>query len=109
MKRVLTIIAVAVLSGCNANVGFQLGNIGKSATAPSVGPGGSLSSSSVSVRFGDIPPPNAFLGAMGLGWLFGSDPRADTKRTPPLDDSRQVNEQDCSQAVQNPTANLRCR
>ena len=83
--------------------------MGKSATTPSVGPGSSFSSSGVSVRIGEVPAAGAFLGAAGLGWLFGSDPRADTQRTPPLDANRQVNEQDCSQAVQNPTANLRCR
>jgi len=110
MKRMFALAAlVALLAGCNANIGLQIGNVGKSATVPSVGPGSSFSSSGVSVRFGDAPAAGAFLGAAGLGWLFDSDPRDDTKRTPPLDANRQVNEQDCSQALQNPTANLRCR
>ncbi len=110
MKRIFALAAFAVLlAGCNANLGFQLGNMGKSATAPTVGPGTSFSSSGVGVRFGDVPAVGAFIGAAGLGWLFGGDPRTDMQRTPPLDASRQVNEQDCSQAVQNPTANLSCR
>ncbi len=110
MKRILALAAFGtLLAGCNASVGLQIGNVGRSATQPTVGPGGSLSSSAVNVRFGDIPGAGSFLGAIGLGWLLGSDPRSDTQRTPPLDESRQVNEQDCSHAVQNPAANLRCR
>jgi len=109
MKRALALAAfAALLAGCNASVGLQIGNVGRSATQPTVGPGGSLSSSGVNVRFGDIPGAGSFLGAIGLGWLLDSDPRAETKRTPPLDEARRVDEQDCRDPVQG-AGNLRCR
>lgn len=51
MKRLL-IAAVLLLAGCAANLGFQIGSTGKSATAPSVGPGGSFSSAGVGAQYG---------------------------------------------------------
>lgn len=109
MDRLLALIAAtALLAGCNANLGFQLGHMGRSATAPTVGPGSSFSSSGISIRIGDVPPAGAFVGAAGLGILYGSDPQSGTQRPPPMDESRRVNEQDCRNPVQNP-ANLRCQ
>lgn len=109
MDRLLALIAAtALLAGCNANLGFQLGHMGRSATAPSVGPGSSFSSGGVNIRFGDAPSAGAFIGAAGLGLLYGGDPQAGAQRTPPMDDSRRVNEQDCRNPVQN-SGNLRCQ
>jgi hypothetical protein len=52
VKRFLIFAATAVLlQGCSTNLGFQFGNAGKSATAPSVGPGNSFSSGGVKARF----------------------------------------------------------
>jgi len=105
MKRVL-VVSLLLIGGCAANLGFQFGSTGKSATAPSVGPGGSFSSGGVGARFSDVSGIGSLLGAVGLGALFGRDQRSE--RTPPeLDSTRRVNEQDCTKPVDNP-ANLRC-
>ena len=109
MKRFLPLfVACALLAGCTANLGFQFGNSGKSATAPSVGPGGSFSSGGVGARFGDGPGWGGLLGLGALGALFGRDhPGRDPREAPALDSARRINAQDCTQPVQN-AANLRC-
>ena len=111
MKLVALALAFATLCGCNANLGLQVGASGKSATAPTVGPGGgSFSSGGVGIRFGDVPGVGSLLGAIGLGWLVGRGTHTDDSRIPPaMDANRRVREQDCSQALPEPGANLRCR
>jgi hypothetical protein len=110
MKRIAFALAFATLCGCTANLGMQIGSTGRSATAPTVGPGSSFSSSGVGVRFGDMPGIGSLIGAVGLGWLFGRDTRMDAPRIQPaMDAHRRVVEQDCSQALPDPGANLRCR
>ena len=111
MKRFLILaVAVALLPGCAANFGFQFGSTGKSATQPTVGPGGSFSSGGVIARFGEAANSGSLLGVGLLGFLFGGEPRANDERTPPaLDSNRLVNEQDCGKILENPSANLRCR
>jgi hypothetical protein len=47
MKRIALALAVTALCGCNASLGLQVGSTGRSATAPTVGPGGSFASSGV--------------------------------------------------------------
>ena len=110
MKRLLFAAAVALLCGCNANLGLQIGHTGRSATQPSVGPGGSFSSGGVGVQVSERASFGSILGAVGLGWLFGRDSRVDESRSPPLlDTNRKVYEQDCSQTVIDASANLSCR
>jgi hypothetical protein len=108
MKLLLLAAAVALLCGCNANLGLQIGHTGRSATQPSVGPGGSLSSGGVNAFFGESVNLGTLLGlAAGLGWLF-NDPIIDEQRlAPALDRDRNVNEQDCTKPLQG-TGNLRC-
>ncbi len=108
MKRFLVLAAaVTMLPGCVANLGFQVGNSGKSATQSSVGPGGSsFSSSSVNARFDSAPAYGSILGVGVLGAVFGRD---DSRRTPELEADRMVNEQDCRKPVESGSANLRCR
>lgn len=115
MKRVLIVLAVIVLvSGCAARLGFQFGSTEKSATEPSVGPGGSFSSGGVGARFGEGGAVGGNFGTGILGALFGSGMRGREARTearalPELDSSRRINEQDCGQPLENPSANLRCK
>jgi hypothetical protein len=108
MQRRLILILAAIallLQGCSTNLGFQFGSTGKSATVPSVGPGSSFSSGGVNARFSDG---GSLLGVGILGALFGREPH-DARTPPELDSSRRVNEQDCGQAIVNPSVNLRCR
>lgn len=111
MRRFLLLAAcVLLLPGCLATFGLQVGNTGVPSTQPSVGPGGSFSSSSVNARFSDAPAYGSILGVGILGVLFGEERRKGAQRTPPeLDASRPVHEQDCSKALENASANLRCR
>ena len=116
MKRVLIVLAVILLvSGCAARLGFQFGSTGKSATEPSVGPGGSFSSGGVGARFGEGGAVGGIFGAGILGALFGSEMRGreargtEARALPELDSSRRINEQDCGQPLENPSANLRCK
>lgn len=104
-RRVLLAVCVLLLPGCLASLGVQVGNTGVSATQPSVGPGGSFSSSSVNARVSDGPAFGTIIGVGVLGVLFGRERRA----APELDATRPVHEQDCTKAVENPGANLRCR
>ncbi len=106
MKRVLLLAACAAfLPGCLASFGMQVGNVGAPATQPSVGPGGSFSSGGVSARISDGPALGALIGVGVLGALFGGEQR----RPPELDASRRVHEQDCTKAVEDLSANLRCK
>lgn len=105
MQRLLILAATAVLlQGCAANLGFQFGSTGKSATQSSVGPGGAFSSGGVNARFSHGG--GSLLGLGLLGALFGREPR-DARAPPELDSTRRVNEQDCTKPIDNP-ANLRC-
>ena len=108
MKRVLILAATVLLAGCAANLGFQVGNTGKSATQPSVGPGGAFSSSAVNARFGEGGNFGAILGVGILGTLFGREQR-EARMPPELDSSRRVNEQDCRKPVESGSGNLSCR
>ncbi|MBS0338730.1 MAG: hypothetical protein JSS40_18400 [Proteobacteria bacterium] len=107
MKRVLLVaLCVTLLPGCLASVGVQGGSPGVSTTPPSVAPGSSMSSGGINARISDGPTAAALIGAAALGILFGG---SDMRRVPDLDPNRTVNVQDCTQAIENPSANLRCR
>ncbi len=116
MKRFLLLAAcVAALPGCLASFGMQVGNVGAPATQPSVGPGGSFSSGGAGVRISDGPALGALIGVGVLGALFGearggAERGGEVRGSPPeMDASRRVHEQDCTKAIEDPTANLRCR
>jgi hypothetical protein len=110
MKRILIVaLCVGLLPGCLATLGLSSGNTLPSATQPSVGPGGSFSSGGVNARVSECPVAGALLGIGILSYLFGRGERADMRPVPDLDLNRTVHLQDCTQAITNPTANLRCR
>ena len=105
MKRlVILAVVVALLPGCAANLGIAVGNTGKSATQPSVGPGGSFSGAGVGAQLSDVPGFAALLGAGVMSVLFGGGER---RREAEPDTTRRVNEQDCRKPVDT-SANLRC-
>ena len=106
MKRlILLAAAIAFLPGCITDLGLRYGNTTPSATQPSVGPGASISGGGVSARVSDGPAFGAVIGAGILSVIFGGAPR----KPPELDQSRAVQEQDCTRPIENPGANLRCR
>jgi hypothetical protein len=71
MKRILVIVVASVLvSGCATQLGLQIGSTGRSATEPSVGPGGSFTSSGVGARLGEGDGIGRF-----FDWLFGRERR----------------------------------
>lgn len=108
MSRIVALaFAVTLLAGCNANLGLQIGHTGRSATQPSVGPGGSFSSGGVNALFSEGVNLGALLGLAGLGWLFNDAKTGEERRAPLLDRDRQVNDQDCTRPPQG-TGNLRC-
>ena len=110
MKRILIVVLCAgLLPGCLATLGLSSGNTLPSATQPSVGPGGSFSSGGVNARVSEGPAAGALLGIGILSYLFGRGERADMRPVPEPDPNRTVHLQDCTQAITNPTANLRCR
>ena len=102
---VLLTAAIPLLAGCNASFGLRYGNTSAPSTQPSVGPGGSMTGGSVGVRIGDGPALGAAIGVGVLGVVLEGRPR---KAAEP-DASRSVHEQDCSQPLENPAANLRCK
>ena len=106
MKRLILLAAAMVsLQGCIADLGFRYGNTTPSATQPSVGPGASISGGGVMARVSDGPAFGAVIGVGILSVIFGvAQPKA-----PELDQSRPVQEQDCTKPIENPQANLRCR
>lgn len=93
MRRL--VIAFAVLAaGCASH------------TRISAGEGGAAG-----VRFGlDVQSGSALgpiiaIGALGAAYGSGSEPT----KPPAMLEGRRISEQDCSQPIKNPSANLRCR
>lgn len=111
MKRLLLAAAcAALLPGCLASVGVQAGNTGAPATAPSVGPGASFSTTSVNARVSNGATLGALAGMAVLGAVLGGEAAAgEPGRAPELDTTRMVHEQDCTRAPERPEANLRCK
>ncbi len=108
------LIGASLLAGC-AGTTIAL----RSSNSPSIGgvlpPGSSSSSGSVAIQ-ADVTP-GAFLGLLLLGYLAAGVhddypawryARAG-RDAPQLAEDRAIAEQDCSQPMQQPSANLRCK
>ena len=112
--RAVSWICIAALSGCSAQANVRLGTgVG---TVPA---GTSVTSSSVGaqVQTGSGAGALIAIGILAAAW-HGSEsdgygardgmapPRG---RVPQLDDTRTVNEQDCTRPIENWSANLKCK
>ena len=113
--RAASLLCVAVLAGCSSSANVRIG------AGPSVPPGTAATGSSVGVRV-DAGSAAGTLIAIGMlaavwhgsendryGVRAGLDPFAAAGSAPPLDETRRVNEQDCTRPIEDWSANLRCR
>lgn len=112
-SAVATALAVLLLAGCaSASVGaYSSGVPWTHGSAPT--PGSAYSSSAVYV---DVDP-NGYFGLLLMGLVaagiqddYPSRNYAPTgRRPPPLAEDRAIAERDCSQPMETPSANLRCK
>jgi len=109
------------LAGCSAHTSLRIGS-----GAASVAPGTSVTSTSagISVQSGSTAGSLIGIGILAAA-VYGSEGYHDAIRyranpflaldppaprsAPPLDESRRVNEQDCTRPIEDWSANLRCR
>jgi len=117
--RVASLLLVILLAGCSANTNVRLGS-----GASTVPPGTSMTSSSVGaqVRSGSVAGTLIGIGILAAAWHGGDryaydvrdrqDPLAPVSRPAlesQLDESRRVNEQDCTRPIEDWSANLKCK
>jgi len=95
MSRIALLLAL-LLAGCHAHTGVSLGP-----DTSSVAPTG------IHVRTGTAARALIVLGAMAA--IIGSEDDYARRAPPELDPTRRVREQDCSQPIEDPAANLRCQ
>lgn len=98
MSRILLPLAL-LLAGCHAHTGASVGQGASTAT-----PGASVS---IGVHAGSAAGVLIGLGFMAA--LIRGESSYAERAAPELDPSRRVSEQDCSQPIADPAANLRCR
>lgn len=112
--RAASWICIAALAGCSAQANVRLGT--GVATVPA---GTSVTSSSVGaqVQSGSATGALIAIGILAAAWHgsesdgFGARDRMDAFRgpLPQLDETRSVNEQDCTRPIENWSANLKCK
>jgi len=93
MRRLVIALAVLV-AGCASHTRISAGEGG--AAGVRVG---------VDVRSGSALGPIIAIGALGAMSASDSEPT----KPPAMLEGRRISEQDCSQPIKNPSANLRCR
>lgn len=114
--RAALLLCVAALAGCSAHTNVRVGS-----GATSVPPGTSVTSSSVGVQVqsGSVAGTLIGIGILAAAWYGGesepygirhrADPFAAAGSAPPLDETRRVNEQDCTRPIEDWSANLKCK
>jgi hypothetical protein len=121
MSRILPALLAAVLAGCSAHTSLRIGS-----GSASIAPGTSVTSTSAGLSVQSTSTAGVLL-AIGVlaAATYGSerggyairtranpflalDPSA-PRMALPLDESRRVNEQDCTRPIADVSANLRCR
>lgn len=98
MSRILPLL-LGLLAGCGAHTGVSVGP-GSSGAAPSA-------SASVGIHAG--PAVGTLIGLGFMAAIIRSDADYAERAAPELDPTRRVQEQDCSQPIEDWSANLRCR
>ena len=113
-RRWLAALLCALFAGCssqaNVRAGFS-GGAGVQAGSASAG-----SQVSASVQSGSVLGTLLAVGILAAAW-YGEDPEryglgafpGANAPVPPLDESRRVNQQDCTRPIEDRAANLRCR
>src|SRR5512134_235964 len=112
-RRWLAALLCALFAGCssqaNVRVGFS-GGAGAQAGSASAG-----SQVGAHVQSGSIVGTLLALGILAAAWHGGDRERygfgafpGESAPVPPLDESRRVNVQDCTQPIEDESANLRC-
>ena len=117
--RVASLLLVILLAGCSANTNVRFGS-----GATTVPPGTAVTSSSVdaNVQSRSVAGVLISIGILAAAWhgseryAYGvrdrPDPFAPGSRAAlesPLDESRRVNEQDCTRPIEDWSANLKCK
>lgn len=101
--------ALAIAGCAHTTISARAGTPGGSAPAP----GGSYSSAAIHVEAN----PNAYFGALLLGYIavgvhdayVRADEGTASRKPPQLDAERSIVERDCSEPMQRPSGNLRCK
>lgn len=110
---VATAVAVMLLAGC-ANTTLGLNNANSQAVRVGLpAPGGFYNSASIQAEL----RPNSYFGLFFLGYVAAGAQDGYRDRSgghawrtaPPLAEDRNVTERDCTQPMDQPSANLRCR
>ena len=117
-RALVSLLACAALAGCNASYGFAYRG-GSAVVQPTttVVQGGTVYYSSTSASAGAVALAVGFLGFAlqsdsGAYYRVNANPFAavtSTEWLPALDPERRVNEQDCTQPIEDWSANLRCK
>ncbi len=114
--RVALLLLVMLLAGCSANTNVRFGS-----GATAVPPGTSVVNSSVGVqvRYGSIAGTLIGIGILAAAWHGDENERyrignradlfAAGGSVPQLDETRRVNEQDCTRPIEDWSANLKCK
>ena len=114
--RAASWLCIAALAGCSAQANVRIGT-----GAPNVAPGTSVTTSSVGapVQSGSAAGTLLAIGILAAAWYgsdsdgYGAGDRMNLTggggRIPQLDDTRSVNEQDCTRPIENWSANLKCK
>jgi len=105
-RRWLAALLCALFAGCSSQANVRAGFSGASAG----------SQVSVQVQSGSALGTLLAVGILAAAWYgeererygFGASPGASAP-VPPLDESRRVNQQDCTRPIADGAANLRCR
>jgi hypothetical protein len=113
-RRWLAALLCALLTGCSSQANVRAGFSGGAGAQA----GGASAGSQVSahVQSGSVVGTLLALGILAAVW-YGEDRErygpgvypGGTSLVPPLDESRRVNEQDCTRPIEDGAANLRCR
>jgi hypothetical protein len=107
-RRWLAAFLCALLAGCSSQANVRAGLSGASTSAGS--------QVSAHVQSGSVLGTLLAVGILAAAWYgedrerygLGAFPGASAP-VPPLDESRRVNQQDCTRPIEDRAANLRCR
>ena len=104
MRKLLPILAAALAAGC---AHYELNATSNTAGSAAAVPGRTVTGGSVQVQAGGSSAAAALIAIGILAGVAAREPAASP--APVLAPERRVNEQDCTQPIADPGANLKCR